>query len=88
MTPAARALRRALPSHRDWRRFVRQGQALAGALVAAAVLLAVAVAVVAAVGGGGPSFGMSKLTRADMLEADRAAPAQAAGRETAVALKT
>jgi hypothetical protein len=72
MTPRHRGLRRVLPTYREMRRIVRQGQALMGALVAAGLVLALTLAVVAAAGWGGPSFEMSKLTRADLRDAGRA----------------
>ena len=84
MTPRHRGLRRALPTYRELRRIVRQGQALMGALVAAGVLLATLLAVATAAGWAEPSFAMSKLTRADMLRTERAD----AARDTAPGPKT
>jgi len=72
MIARQRGLRRALPTYRDLRRAARQGQALMGALVAAGAALALALAFVAAAGWAEPSFEMSKLTRADLRDADRA----------------
>jgi hypothetical protein len=83
MSSLHRGLRRVLPTYRDLRRAVRQGRALMGAFVAAALVLAFTLAAVAAAGWGEPKFAMSKLTRAEMLDAERAAKAAGTGTVTA-----